>query len=138
MIKIHSEIKDEIFGSPKKFFLPTKSFGCQLKSLGYQPKENFDTCPRSEDLIITELCYFPWDPCILIREKKVNTCQKLDVQKVGFQKTGHISVNMSPTDLRQVSKFSLVTSLKLFLWHLKDSVIRKNIYVLWEPKMSWV
>ena len=118
------------------FFLLTKSFECQLKSFRYRPKENFDTCPRSEDLIITELCHFPWDPFILTHEKKINTCQKLDVQKVGFHKKGHISVNMSPTDLRQVSKFSLVTSLKLFLWHPKDLVSRKN--VLGEPKISWV
>ena len=53
--------------------------------------------------------------------------KKLDVQKVGFHKKGHISVNMSPTDLRQVSKFSLGRYLKLFPWHPKDLVGRKNI-----------
>ena len=34
---------------------------------------------------------------------------------------------MSPTDLRQVSKFSLGRYLKLFPWHPKDLVGRKNI-----------
>ena len=53
--------------------------------------------------------------------------KKLDVQKVGFHKKGHISENMSPTDLRQVSKFSLGRYLKLFPWHPKDLVGRKNI-----------
>ena len=47
-----------LFVSPKTFFLLTKSFGCQRKSFRYQTKENFDTCPRSEDLIVTELCHF--------------------------------------------------------------------------------
>ena len=50
----------------------------------------------------------------------------MDVQNVGFHEKCHISVNMRPTDLRQVSKFSLVTSLKLFLWHPKDLVSRKK------------
>ena len=52
---------------------------------------------------------------------------------VGFHEICHISVNTSPTDLRQVSKFSLVQYLKLFLRHPKDLVSRKN--VLGEEKM---
>ena len=60
MIKIHSEIKDESFGSPKKFFLPTKSFRCQQKSFRYRAKENFDTCLRSVGLIFTEIWPFSW------------------------------------------------------------------------------
>ena len=78
------------------------------KSFRYWTKENFDTSPRYESLVITELRHFLWDPFILTHEKKVKNCQKLDVQKVGFHKKGHISEIMSPTDLRQVSKFSLV------------------------------
>ena len=58
----------------------------------------------------------------------------MDDQNVGFHEKCHISVNMSPTDLRQVSKFSLVRYLKLFLWHPKDLVCRKN--VLGEEKIS--
>ena len=73
-----------------------------------------------------------------IHFKPLKICKTMDVQNVGFHEKCHISVNMCPTDLRQVSKFSLVTSLKLFLWHPKDLVIRKNIYVLREPKISWV
>ena len=46
---------------------------------------------------------------------------------VGFHEICHISVNTSPTDLRQVSKFSLVQYLKLFLRHPKDLVSRKNV-----------
>ena len=65
--------------------------------------------------------YFkPW-------KKRLRIVKKLDVQKVGFHKKGHISENMSPTDLRQVSKFSLGRYLKLFPWHPKDLVGRKNI-----------
>ena len=60
--------------------------------------------------------------------------KKLDVQKVGFHKKGHISENMSSTDLRQVSKFSLGRYLKLFPWHPKDLIVRKNI--LGESKIS--
>ena len=60
----------------------------------------------------------------------------MDDQKVGFHEKCHISVNMNPTDLRQMSKFSLVRYLKLFIWRPKDLVSRKN--VLWEPKISWV
>ena len=60
-------------------------------------------------------------------QKKVKNCQKLDVQKVAFHEKGHNSENMSPTDLRQVSKFSLGRYLKLFPWHPKDLVGRKNI-----------
>ena len=56
----------------------------------------------------------------------------MDVQNVGFHKKCHISVNMRPTDLRQVSKFSLVQYLKLFLWHPKDLVSRKR-----KPKCFW-
>ena len=59
-------------------------------------------------------------------KKKVKACQKLGVQKVGFHKKGHISVNMSPTDLRQVSKFSYGRYLKLFSSHPKDFLGRKN------------
>ena len=57
----------------------------------------------------------------------VKNWMHLDVQKIGFHKKGHISENMSPTDLRQVSKFSLGRYLKLFPWHPKDLVGRKNI-----------
>ena len=39
----------------------------------------------------------------------------------------HNSVIMSSSDLEQVSKFSLVQCLKLFLWHSKDLVSRKNV-----------
>ena len=119
----------------KTFFLLSKYFGCQRKSFRYWTKENFDTCPRSEGLIITELCHFLWDPFSLTHENKVKNCQKkLDDQKVCFHEKGHISVNMSPTDLRQVSKFSFGRYLKLFRWHLKDFVGRKNF--LREPKIS--
>ena len=58
----------------------------------------------------------------------------MDVQNVGFHEKCHISVNMRPTDLRQVSKFSLVQYLILFLLHPKDLVCRKN--VLGEEKIS--
>ena len=58
----------------------------------------------------------------------------MDFQNVGFHEKCHISVNTSPTDMRQVSKFSLVPSLKLFLWHPKDLVSSKN--VLGEEKFS--
>ena len=51
----------------------------------------------------------------------------MDVQNFGFHEKCHISVNTSPTDLRQVSKFSLVQYLKLFLRHPKDLVSRKNV-----------
>ena len=123
------------FGLPKTFFLLAKFFGCQRKSFRYRPKENFDACPRSEDLIFSELCHFLWDPFSLTHENKVKNCQKkLDDQKVCFHEKGHISVNMSPTDLRQVSKFSFGRYLKLFPWHLKDFVGRKNF--LREPKIS--
>ena len=59
---------------------------------------------------------------------------KLDVQKVSSHKKGHISENMSPTDLRQVSKFSLGRYPKLFPWHPKDLVGRKIF--LGESKIS--
>ena len=49
---------------PKTFFLITTFFGCQRKSFRDGTKENFDTCPRSEGLIITELCHFLWDQFI--------------------------------------------------------------------------
>ena len=127
----------KFFASPKVIFHHVKSFGCKKRSFRHRPKENFDTCPRSEDLIFTELCHFLWDPFILTHEHKVKNCKKkLDVQKVSFQEKGHISVNMSPTDLRQVSKFSLGRYLKLFPWHPKDLVSRKNF--LGQPKISWV
>ena len=57
----------------------------------------------------------------------------MDVQKVGFHEKGHISANMRPTDLRQVSKFSFDSQLKLFPWNRKDLVGRKNS--LREPKI---
>ena len=60
-------------------------------------------------------------------ESKVKNCKKMDFQNVGFHEKCHISVNTSPTDLRQVSKFSLVQYLKLFLRHPKDLVSRKNV-----------
>ena len=49
----------------------------------------------------------------------------------------HNSVIMSPSDLRQVSKFSLVRYLKLFLWHPKDLFSRKIL--LRKPKyfLKW-
>ena len=46
------------FGLPKTFLLLATFFGCQRKSFRYRTKENFDTCPRSEDHIVTELCHF--------------------------------------------------------------------------------
>ena len=55
---------------PKTFFIITKLFGCQRKSFRDGTKENFDTCPRSEGLIITELCHFLWDQ-IMLRQHKV-------------------------------------------------------------------
>ena len=51
------------------FFLLTKSCGCQRKSFRYWTKENFDTCPRSEGFIITELCHFLWDQFMLTQHK---------------------------------------------------------------------
>ena len=132
MIKIHSEIKDEIFGSPKKFFLPTKSFGCQLKSLRYQPKENFDTCLRSVGIIFTEIWPFLWKPTVWTP----NFWQALTffswVKMDGSHRKWHNSVIMRSSDLGQVSKFSLVRYLKLFLLHPKDLASRKN--VLGRPK----
>ena len=63
--------------------------------------------------------YFkPW-------KKRLRIVKKLDVQKVGFHEKSHISENMSPTDLRQVSKFSLGQYLRLLPWHPKDLVGRK-------------
>ena len=59
---IHIELKEKIFDSPKIFFLPTKSFGCQGKSFRYRPKENFDTCLRSVGLIFSEIWPFLWKP----------------------------------------------------------------------------
>ena len=59
---IHIELKEKIFDSPKIFFLPTKSFGCQGKSFRYRPKENFDTCLRSVGLIFSEIWPFLWEP----------------------------------------------------------------------------
>ena len=104
------------------------------KSFRYRTKENFDTCPRSEGLIITELCHFLWDQFMLTQHKvRIRIVKKMDVQNVGFHEKCHISVNMRPTDPRQVSKFSLVPYLKLFLWHPKDLVGRKN--VLGRPKI---
>ena len=97
------------------------------KSFRYWTKENFDTSPRSESLVIIELCHFLWDPFILTHEKKVKNCQKLDVQKVRFHEKRYISVNMSPTDLRQVSKFSLVQYLKLFLDTQKNYWVEKTL-----------
>ena len=83
---------------------------------------------------------------------KPNTKVRLRIVKkmvVGFHEICHISVNTSPTDLRQVSKFSLVQYLKLFLRHPKDLVSRKNVlgeekifffislyYWLWVKKMG--
>ena len=119
----------------KILFLLKKSFGCQRKSFRSWTKENFDTCPRSEGFIITELCHFLWDQFMLTQhESKFKNCKKMDVQNVIFRQKCYISVNMSPTDLRQVSKFSFVQYLKLFLWHPKDLVCRKN--VLGEEKIS--
>ena len=57
------------FGFLKMFFLLNKSFGCQRKSFRYRTKENFDTCLRSEGLIITELCHFLWDQFMLTQHK---------------------------------------------------------------------
>ena len=120
------------------FFLITKSFGCQRKSFRDVTKENFDTCLRSVGLIFTEIWPFLWKPTFWTS----NFWQVLTffswVKMHGSHGKWHNSVIMRSSDLGQVSKFSLVTSLKLFLWHPKDSVIRKNIYVFVEPKISWV
>ena len=48
-------------------------------------------------------------------------------QKFGYHKKWHNSECIVSTDLGQVSKFSLVQYLKLFLWHPKDLVSRKNV-----------
>ena len=121
-----------IFGLPKTFFLLTKSFGCQRKSFRDVTKENFDTCLRSVGLIFTEIWPFLWKPTFWTS----NFWQVLIffswVKINGSHGKWHNSVIMRSSDLGQVSKFSLVTSLKLFLWHPKDLVSRKN--VLGRPK----
>ena len=76
---------------------------------------------------------------------RLRIVKKMDV---GFHEICHISVNTSPTDLRQVSKFSLVQYLKLFLRHPKDLVSRKNVLgeenfflrftVYWHGLKKWV
>ena len=48
-------------------------------------------------------------------------------KKFGYHKKWHNSESIVSTDLGQVSKFSLVQYLKLFLWHPKDLVSRKNV-----------
>ena len=69
----------------KTFFLLTKSFECQRKSFRHWTKENFDTCPRSEGLIITELCHFLWDQFMLTQhESKFKNCQKMGCSKSWF------------------------------------------------------
>ena len=115
---------EEIFSSLKTFFLHTKSFGCQRKSFRYRTKENFDTCLRSVGRILTEIWHFSWKPTF-----RTLCCVNMNWSHGKW----HNSVIMSPSDLRQVSKFSLVRYLKLFLWHPKDLGSRKN--VLGRPKI---
>ena len=55
-------------------------------------------------------------------KKRFRIVKQLDVQKFGFHEKGHISENMRPTDLKQVSKFSLGRYLRLFPWHPQDLV----------------
>ena len=122
---------EEIFDSPKKIFLPTKSLGCQEKSFGYRPKENFDTCLRSVGLIFSEIWPFSWKPTFWTS----NFLTIFDNSQpffAWFKKNWshgkwHNSVIMWPKDLGQDSKFSLIRYLKLFPWHPKDLVSRKNV-----------
>ena len=133
MIKIHSEIKDEIFGSPKKFFLPTKSFRVQGKSFRYRPKENFDTCLRSVGLIFTEIWPFSWKQTFWSSNFFWQFLTLFSWVKLnGSHRKWHNSENMRSSDLGQASKFSLGRYLKLFLWHPKNLASRKN--VLGRPK----
>ena len=48
-------------------------------------------------------------------------------KRFGYHKKWHNSESIVSTDLGRVSKFSLVQYLKLFLWHPKDLVSRKNV-----------
>ena len=126
-------MKKKNFSSPKTFFLLIKSFGCQGKRFRDVTKENFDTCLRSVGLIFTEIWPFLWKPTFWTS----NFWQVLIffswVKINGSHRKWHNSVIMSPSDLGQVSKFSLVQYLKLFLWHPKDLVSRK--YVLGETRI---
>ena len=129
-------MKKKIFSSPKTFFLLTKSFGCQRKSFRYRPKENFDTCLRSVGLIFTEIWPFSWKPTFWTSNfflQFLTLCSWVKMN--GSHRKWHNSVNIRSSDLGQVSKFSFGRCLKLFLWHPKDLVSRKNF--LGEPKKKW-
>ena len=71
----------------------------------------------------------------LLSSRTTSGLSKDKVSVKSVNKLGHISVNMSPTDLRQVSKFSFGRYLKLFTLHPKDFVDRKNF--VGEPKISF-
>ena len=88
--------------------------------------------------LVRYLKLFLWHPKDLVCRKNVLGEEKISsfhcklftmawVKKNGSHRKWHNSVIMSPSDLGQVSKFSLVPSLKLFLWHPKNLVIRKNV-----------
>ena len=50
--------ENNILALLKHLFYSLNLLGVKEKSFRDVTKENFDTCPRSEDLIITKLCHF--------------------------------------------------------------------------------
>ena len=107
-----------------RVFNPCYASGCQRKSFRYRIKENFETWPKSLITILSELCHFLWWPNFYFCAKPG---WKLGVWKFVVHQKCHNSESIVITDLGQVSKFSLVQYLNLFLWHPKDLVSRKNV-----------
>ena len=101
------------------------------KSFRYWNKENFDTSPRYESLVIIEFCHFLWDPFILTNEKKVKKLSKIGCSKSSFPR--------KRLYLSEYESYRPETGLKIFFgsipktfpWHPKDLLSRKN--VLGEP-----
>ena len=90
----------------KKFFYPL-SFGCQGKSFEIWP---FCGNQLFEHPILTHF----WQFLSLVKNECVS-------------RKWHNSMIICPSDLGQGSKFLLIRYLKLFLWHPKDLVSRKNV-----------
>ena len=104
-------------GSLKIFFLLHKSFGCQGKVLGIEPKKIL----RPDPGLYSE--YFPSYAISCDSQfffhfySRAKPGWELDVWKFVVHKKCYNSETIMSTDLGRVSKFSL--SLELFLWHPK-------------------
>ena len=107
-------------------------------------KKKFEVWNQGKFWHLSQVCrtHIHWDMTFFVETNILNihlfTILNLTLCCVNMNwshRKWHNSVIMSPSDLGQVSKFSLVQNLKLFLWHPKDLFSRKNI--LRKPKYFW-